>query len=484
MSRLIELRDVSKRFLLRHNRSGELKVRFLGLFHRQHREIVNELWALKNVSLEIGQGESIGLIGRNGSGKSTLLKLVAGIHRPTSGQLLMVSGRRIGTLIELGIGFHPELTGQENVYLNAAIHGMSRAAIEALYPKVADYSGLGEFIDVPLKNYSSGMQMRLAFAVAANLDPDILLLDEIFAVGDENFQKRCLRTLRRFLADGKTILFVSHSSEAVRMICHRVCLLEHGELLYDGEVDGGLAAYQRLMVGDFAAQPDAAAPAQEAHGAIAPAATDGSDLDLSWHRIAVGGSWDETGALQADFLCSQGLRPQHHLLDVGCGSLRAGVRLIPYLEPGHYVGLDSNQELINAGLEIELPRIGIDRRNSVFVVSDRFDLVGLPQFDFVIAHSLFPFVSLNVVALCIASVARKLAPGGRFYATYFESPDVARGEPLVHPSGTTTYTDVEPYHVSFEVLARICEAAGARAERIGDWGHPSGQLMVCITRGS
>jgi ABC-type polysaccharide/polyol phosphate transport system ATPase subunit/SAM-dependent methyltransferase len=485
MSRLIELRSVSKRFLLRHNPTGELKVRFLGLFHRHYREIVDELWALKNISLEIGQGESIGLIGRNGSGKSTLLKLVAGIYRPTSGQLLMVNGRRIGTLIELGIGFHPELTGQENVYLNAAIHGLSRADIDALYPLVADYSGLGEFIDVPLKNYSSGMQMRLGFAVAANLNPDILLLDEIFAVGDEDFQKRCQRTVRRFLADGKTILFVSHASAAVRAICRRVCLLDHGQLLYDGEVDGGLAAYQRLMMGDDrtgAPVSDASTAVPESPSAQGRRAAESADLDLSWHRIAVGGSWDTTGALQLDFLRSQGLRPEHYLLDVGCGSLRAGVRLIPYLEPGHYLGLDSSQELIKAGLEIELPRIGGDRRNAVFVINDRFDLTSLPPIDFAIAHALFPFVSLNVVALCIASVVRKLAPGGRFYATYFENPDVARAEPVVHPGGTTTYADIEPYHVSFELLAQICQAAGAQAERIGAWGHPGGQMMACITR--
>jgi ABC-type polysaccharide/polyol phosphate transport system ATPase subunit/SAM-dependent methyltransferase len=481
MSKLIELRDVSKRFLLRHNPSGELKVHFLGLFQRHYREIVDELWALKNISLKIGQGETIGLIGRNGSGKSTLLKLVAGIYRPTSGRLMMANGARIGTLIELGVGFHVQLTGQENVYLNAAIHGLTREDIDRLYPAVVEYSGLDEFMDVPLKNYSSGMQMRLGFAVAANLNPDILLLDEIFAVGDEDFQKQCHRTMRRFQSEGKTILFVSHASAAIRTICQRACLLDHGELLYDGEVDGGLAAYQRLMM-ETAESAVSAAGAAAGQGASSGQRSDGADLDFSWHRIAAGGPWDVLGDLQFDFLRAQGLRPSHYVLDVGCGALRAGVRLIPYLERGHYVGIDSSPELVKAGLEIELPRRGGDRRDAAFVINERFDLSDLPPFDFAIANGLFSVVPWNAAALCIASVVRKLAPGGRFYATYFESSDAALAEPVVHPSGVTTYPDLEPYHVSFEVLARLCDAVGATAERIGPWGHPADQMMACITR--
>jgi ABC-2 type transport system ATP-binding protein len=247
MTPLIDLRHVSKRYWLRKNLSGDLKSRFLSLLHTDKREIRDELWALRDVSLTVGRGESVGLIGRNGSGKSTLLKLIAGIHRPTNGSVLVSRGIQIGTLIELGIGFHLELSGRENVHLNAAIHGMTAAQIAEIYPAVVEYSGLRDFMDVQLKNYSSGMHMRLAFAVAANLDPDVLLLDEIFAVGDEEFQKQCRRTMEQFLAEGKTILFVSHSSHTVREVCRRVCLLEHGRLLFDGQVDEGLDAYNRLM---------------------------------------------------------------------------------------------------------------------------------------------------------------------------------------------------------------------------------------------
>jgi ABC-type polysaccharide/polyol phosphate transport system ATPase subunit len=256
----IEAQSVSKQFLLKHNASPELKVRFLSFLHGNRRETVEEFWALKGVSLRIERGESVALVGRNGSGKSTFLKLVANIHRPTTGRLLVAQHARIGTMIELGIGFHPELTGRENAYLSAAMHGLARAEIDAIYGPIVDYSGLGSFMDVPLKNYSSGMHMRLGFAIAANLDPDILLLDEIFAVGDEDFRKRCMKTMEEFRSRGKTILFVSHDANAIRAICRRVCLLDHGRLLFDGSVEEGLAAYHRLLAGMPVDAPGALTP--------------------------------------------------------------------------------------------------------------------------------------------------------------------------------------------------------------------------------
>ena len=163
-------------------------------------------------------------------------------------------------MIELGVGFHPELTGRENVFLNAAIHGLTRAEIGRIYDGVVDYSGLEHFIDVPIKNYSSGMHMRLGFAIAANLDPDILLLDEIFAVGDADFQQRCIGTLKRFMEEGKTIIFVSHAALAIRAICRRVCVLEKGELVFDGDVEGGLAFYDQVLA-QRAAHGDRSTPA-------------------------------------------------------------------------------------------------------------------------------------------------------------------------------------------------------------------------------
>jgi ABC-type polysaccharide/polyol phosphate transport system ATPase subunit len=250
---LIDARQVSKRFLLQHNRTPELKVRVLSLFHPEKRQMVEEFWALRDVSLVVRRGEAVGLMGRNGSGKSTLLKLIAGLHRPTSGRLLIARGTRVGTMIELGVGFHPELTGIENVRLGGAIYGLDRPQIDVLVSKVAAYSGLGRFMDTPFKGYSSGMRIRLGFAVAAHLDSDLLLLDEIFAVGDADFQRQSMTTITELRKQGHTIVFVSHSARAVADMCDRLCLLEQGRLVYDGAIDEGLERYDAMIAGTAAA---------------------------------------------------------------------------------------------------------------------------------------------------------------------------------------------------------------------------------------
>jgi ABC-type polysaccharide/polyol phosphate transport system ATPase subunit len=376
MTPLIELRNVSKRYWLRKNRSGELKVRFLGLLHRDKREIRDELWALRDVSFSVGPGESLGLIGRNGSGKSTLLKLVAGIHRPTLGHVSVTRGIQIGTLIELGIGFHMELSGRENVRLNAAIHGMTAAQIAAIYPAVVEYAGLQDFMDVQLKNYSSGMQMRLAFAVAANLDPDVLLLDEIFAVGDEEFQKQCRRTIEQFLAAGKTILFVSHSSASVRDVCQRVCLLEHGGLLYDGPVDEGLEAYQRLML----TPPTPLESLPPVPGPPPSAISESAAMAAS-----------DAGEHQFDFLRSHGLSASDYVLEISRGRGAVAARLAGLLEDGHRFALNADE--------------------------GRFELSVLPPISIATAFDVFTTLPREAVGRCIASVVRGLAPHGRFFAT-------------------------------------------------------------------
>lgn len=250
MPAAIVAEQVSKRFDLHVNRTHSIKERFLGAFYDRHRTETRDFWALKDVNLAINQGEAVALVGRNGSGKSTLLKLIAGVFRPTSGRMLVQRHARIGSLIQLGVGFNPELTGRENVYMNASIYGMSRPQVDAIYDAVVDYAEIGPFLDEPIKNYSSGMVVRLAFAVAAHLDPDILLLDEIFAVGDADFQQKCHATMQGFLARGKTLVFVSHATGAVRQMCQRVCVLSHGALIYDGGVDEGLATYERLVQAD------------------------------------------------------------------------------------------------------------------------------------------------------------------------------------------------------------------------------------------
>jgi lipopolysaccharide transport system ATP-binding protein len=190
------------------------------------------LWALKDVSFEVRQSEVVGIIGRNGSGKSTLLKILSRITEPTSGRAL-INGR-VGSLLEVGTGFHPELTGRENIYLNGAILGMKRAEVEGKFEEIVDFSGIEKFIDTPVKRYSSGMYVRLAFAVAASLEPDVLLVDEVLAVGDAAFQKKCLGKMGEVAKEGRTVLFVSHQLAMINTLCESVMLLDKGELIEHG----------------------------------------------------------------------------------------------------------------------------------------------------------------------------------------------------------------------------------------------------------
>ena len=243
----IQILNVSKAFSIRHNKADSLKSKFIGFFYNRYREEKETLWALRDVSLSISPGEAFGLIGRNGSGKSTLLKVIAGIYPPTKGKVELPNGSRMGTMIELGVGFHPELTGRENIFLGASIHGLSRKEIDGIYKDVVNFSELDDFMDTPVKNYSSGMHARLGFALAINLNPDVLLVDEVLAVGDEPFQHRCKEQIDKFRAQGKTIIFVSHSAQDVKNICDRACVLDHGRLMFLGKPAEAIERYHQLL---------------------------------------------------------------------------------------------------------------------------------------------------------------------------------------------------------------------------------------------
>jgi len=241
---VIELTDVGKCYYL-HKHKVFLVTEAVNrlLMRRTHRE---EFWALREINLSIGAGESVAIVGGNGAGKSTLLGLLAGTVYPTRGSI-SVSGR-VGALLELGAGFHPDLTGRENIYLNASLLGLQKPQVDARFDRIVAFSGLEEFIDVPLRTYSSGMQVRLGFSVAAHTDPEIMLLDEVFAVGDQEFQHKCLDKMEEFRAQRKTMLFVGHNLETLRGICVRAVWIEHGRVRADGpfdEVHGKYAAQVR-----------------------------------------------------------------------------------------------------------------------------------------------------------------------------------------------------------------------------------------------
>jgi len=203
----------------------------------------DDIWALRGIDLDVPEGQALGVVGRNGSGKSTLLKVLARITEPTEGRATIRG--RVGALIELGTGFHPELTGRENVFLNGAILGMSRGEIRRKFDAIAAFSEVEQFLDTPMKRYSSGMRIRLAFAVAAHLEPEILLIDEVLAVGDAEFQRRCLGRMDEIRRSGRTVLFVSHNSNAVEGLCERAIWLERGSINYDGPASDTVRQYLR-----------------------------------------------------------------------------------------------------------------------------------------------------------------------------------------------------------------------------------------------
>jgi homopolymeric O-antigen transport system ATP-binding protein len=240
----IAIEDLGKRYIIGHQSAKgdglrhaienavRAPIRFLKSVRRRNRETMEEFWALRDVNLEIKQGEIVGIIGRNGAGKSTLLKILSRITEPTKGRIRMRG--RVSSLLEVGTGFHAELTGRENIFLNGAILGMGRAEIIRKFDEIVAFSGVEKFLDTPVKRYSSGMYVRLAFAVAAHLEPEILIVDEVLAVGDSEFQKKCLDKMDDVGHAGRTILFVSHNMQAITRLCGRCILLEQGRVRMDG----------------------------------------------------------------------------------------------------------------------------------------------------------------------------------------------------------------------------------------------------------
>ena len=237
----ISVEGVSRRFRIRAREARTLK----DLFIQRGQTEATDVWALRDVSLDVSRGEAVGLIGRNGSGKTTLLRVVSGIIKPTAGRVRAEG--RIGSLLELGAGFHPDFTGRENVFLNGAIYGLRRADIRQRFDEIVAFAELEHAIDRPVRTYSSGMTVRLGFAIAAFLDADVLLLDEVFAVGDESFQRKCFGRIARFKQEGGTIVFVSHDASAVERLCERAVLLDAGRLAFDGSTREAIARYRRTL---------------------------------------------------------------------------------------------------------------------------------------------------------------------------------------------------------------------------------------------
>ena len=246
----IRIDGVSKKYTIGKQKDGSLRGTLASLFSKA-KSNQSDFMALQDVSFTVNQGEVVGIIGKNGAGKSTLLKVLSQITKPSSGRIEL--NGRVASLLEVGTGFHPELTGRENIYLNGTILGMTRKEVAEKFDEIVAFSGVEKFIDTPVKHYSSGMYVRLAFAVAAHLEPEILIIDEVLAVGDAEFQKKCLGKMKDVAGQGRTVLFVSHDLAAVKQLCTKGVLLNHGKVSFVGSIDETIDQYMRTSVleGDY-----------------------------------------------------------------------------------------------------------------------------------------------------------------------------------------------------------------------------------------
>ena len=329
---VIVLDDVTKRFVIRKDNSLKERLVTLGRAGRKHRE---DFWALRGVSARIKAGTTIGLIGHNGSGKSTLLKVIGGIVDPTSGS---VSRRgRIAALLELGAGFHPDLTGRENVYLNAAILGLTRKETDERFDAIAEFSGIGDFIDTQVKFYSSGMYVRLAFAVAVHTDPDILLVDEVLAVGDEAFQRKCLDKIRSFQQEGRTIILVTHSLGQVMELCDEAILLNRGEVVFSGAAHEAVSQFRDILeerrIDDLQRHAVPEQPLEMPQVVEASVQAIGrSDGEPVEHGddLVIRTTFDHPGALSPEWIAAIQMDNSSGQVVYGTASSRLGIELEPF----------------------------------------------------------------------------------------------------------------------------------------------------------
>lgn len=296
MKPIVRVNNISKRYRLGELRRPKRIVDWLGekmsrsareQARRRTADLPEEIWALRDVSFDVMPGEVVGIIGRNGAGKSTLLKTLSRITEPTLGEVELFG--RVSSLLEVGTGFHPELTGRDNVYLNGSILGLKRAEIDAKFDEIVAFAGVDKFLDTPVKRYSSGMQMRLAFAVAAHLEPEILIVDEVLAVGDAEFQRKCVGKMGEVAKSGRTVLFVSHNMAAVENLCSRGIVLQSGQMAEDTDVGGAVRHYMAVgqaTGGDIRFHPPSGG-ATEGYGLLRFQTTDGNGRETS--SIPVGG---------------------------------------------------------------------------------------------------------------------------------------------------------------------------------------------------
>jgi ABC-type polysaccharide/polyol phosphate transport system ATPase subunit len=381
---VVQFKGVSKKYLLgqRLNAREALTAAASRMFHPQ-RDARRQLWSLRDVTFSLAEGEALGIVGRNGAGKSTILKILAGITAPTAG--VSRTRGRVAALLEVGTGFHPELSGRENVYLNGAILGMSRRDITKKFEQIVDFSGVERFLDTPVKRYSSGMYLRLAFAVAAHLDPDVLVVDEILAVGDAEFQRRCIGRMQEAEQEGRTLVFVSHDLETLTRLCPQSLWLEAGRIRDAGPTPRIVREY---LVSGLSARDDGSAllrsePVTVHAIRVLPDVVQGSDALLRGDRLRIEVDFDVTEQtpgldLALVLTTSAGVRVLDELLSdtaamrLPVGRYRAELVVPPLLNVGDYtVGVwfgTQHEEFINEPVVTPFTVQGSDQQRSERIV--------------------------------------------------------------------------------------------------------------------
>jgi ABC-type polysaccharide/polyol phosphate transport system ATPase subunit len=381
---VVQFEGVSKKYLLgqRLNAREALTAAASRMFHPQ-RDARRQLWSLRDVTFSLAEGEALGIVGRNGAGKSTILKILAGITAPTAG--VSRTRGRVAALLEVGTGFHPELSGRENVYLNGAILGMSRRDITKKFEQIVDFSGVERFLDTPVKRYSSGMYLRLAFAVAAHLDPDVLVVDEILAVGDAEFQRRCIGRMQEAEQEGRTLVFVSHDLETLTRLCPQSLWLEAGRIRDAGPTPRIVREY---LVSGLSARDDGSAllrsePVTVHAIRVLPDVVQGSDALLRGDRLRIEVDFDVTEQtpgldLALVLTTSAGVRVLDELLSdtaamrLPVGRYRAELVVPPLLNVGDYtVGVwfgTQHEEFINEPVVTPFTVQGSDQQRSERIV--------------------------------------------------------------------------------------------------------------------
>jgi len=355
----IIVENISKKYLLGKNTSKTLRDSVANLFNNVQE--VEEFWALKNISFELGRGDVLGIIGKNGAGKSTLLKILSKITKPTSGRIEFLG--KVSSLLEVGTGFHPELTGRENIFLNGSILGMSSSEIKKNLDEIISFSGVEKFIDTPVKKYSSGMYVRLAFSVAAHLRSDILLIDEVLAVGDNEFRKKCMAKMDDIHNSGKTIIFVSHNMNAIRNICDRVMLLNNGKLEAIGATDEIINRYLNETALPLEKVTSRFIKKIEVFGnSLSEDITSGQELNIVFHFIDL--DFQDTAIIRVEiynrsmdllFICNNRVNGDIIRIKDREGLVRLNVKDIPLMSGDYFIkyfiktdgqGMDTNLKYV------------------------------------------------------------------------------------------------------------------------------------------